>query len=132
MLTKDDALLIAKQELNADRKSKYDLAKDGVNVFTVSEGKTVTISGGEERLTNLKFAYDSLFVHASEVDGNVKQADGTLVNCTKAEWDELIRLMTLKGGDLFRQNETLIAQIDALTVDNTLTEIYSTIWENLS
>ena len=120
-ILKDEAGLAYKAEI------------DGEATFEVSVGKNVTIKGGQEKLQDLKDGYDSLFVdpETPNTEGAVKQFDGTLVMCTQAEWDELLKQMRLAGRVLFEKHETLLAQIGALTANDTFTTIVNTTWENM-
>ena len=121
------------QELNTQRESEYSIALNGTNIFEVSTDKFITISGGTERLWSLQTAYDSLFIDPDipEVDGNVKEEDGTLINCTLAEWDELLKLMRASGKAFFNKNETLYAQINALVETDSFDSIWETTWDNM-
>jgi len=126
-------LLRAKEELNTQREGDYSVALNGTNIFEVSTDKFVTIDNGVSRLWSLTTAYDSMFLdlETPETEGSVKQADGSLVVCTQAEWDTLFILMRAKGRELFIKNEILIAMIDALTEDNTMDEVWNTTYENV-
>ena len=96
-------LIRAKETLIAQLESDYKSEVNGINTITVSEGKDLTISGGQEKLQDLRDGYDSLFVDPDvpETEGAVKQADGSLVMCTQVEWDELLRQMRIQGRVLF-------------------------------
>jgi len=125
-------LIRAKNTLSDSREMAYQEALKGDNTFEVSEGKTVTMVGGTERLWSLQTAYDSLFVdlETPELDGKIKQSDGSLVDCTRAEWDSLFEQMRAKGKEYFVKNETLIYRISILTEENTMSEVWTTTWEN--
>lgn len=117
--------------LNDEAIAEYTTSMDNDNTFEVSTDKFVTISGGINRLYSLQTAYQSLFVDNTATEGRVKQADGTLVMCSKDEWDVLLKAMRDKGSELFSKRETLLAQIDALTIDSTLSTILNTVWANV-
>ena len=123
----------AKIVLNEDRSVKYKQEMDGENTFEVSEGKFITVVGGQEKHLDLRDAYDSLFVDPDvpATEGGVKQADGTLTNCTQAEWDVLLKEMRMGGRILFEKSETLATMIDALVDTDTFETIWNTTWENL-
>ena len=121
------------QILKTQGVKEYKAEVDGEATFEVSAGKFITISGGQEKLQDLKDGYDSLFIDPDtpNVDGAVKQSDGSLVMCTQAEWDELLKQMRLAGRVLFEKHETLITQINALTVSDTFDTICGTTWANM-
>ena len=127
----ENELLRAKEELNIQRENDYSVAINGLNTFEVSTDKFVEIAGGTARLWSLQTAYDSLFVDLSETSGSVKQADGSLVECTKAEWDTLFSLMRAKGKELFAKNETLIVYISMLDDTKTMAQVWNTTFDNV-
>jgi len=126
-------LIRAKQTLYDQLDVAYKIALGGANTFEVATDKFVTITGGSETLWTLQDAYASLFTDPDvpETDGAVKQADGSLVMCSREEWNTLMKLMRLEGRQLFIKNETLLAMIDALVVTDTFAKIWDTTWENL-
>ena len=123
-----EELLRAKKELNTMREASYYNALNGENTFEVNTDKEVIISGGASRLASLQDAYNAMFVDAVSETATVKQADGSLITCTQSEWDVLMKLMRAKGKESFIKNETLIAQIEAVTDAMTFAEIWSLIW----
>jgi hypothetical protein len=125
-------LIRAQEVLNQERDNAYHAALRGINTFEVSTDKFVVMEGGTERLWSLQTAYESLFVDPDvpELNGNIKQADGSLIDCTVAEWDSLMKLMREAGKNLFIKNETLIYKISILTDSSTMSEVWNTTWDN--
>jgi hypothetical protein len=124
----------AKDVLNNERETAYRNALHGDIAIDIDEaGKLVTVNGGLDNLWSLQTAYESLFVDPDvpEIDASLKQADGSLVRCTQAEWEHLLKAMRNFGKNLFIKNEVVIAYIGMLTVDNTMAEVWNTTWENI-
>jgi len=126
-------LVRAKQTLNDAREAAYRNALQGDIAISVNETTEVVVSGGLENLWSLQTAYESLFVdpEVPEVDASVKQADGGLVRCTKAEWEIMLKFMRNFGKNLFIKNEVVIATIAGLTEANTMSEVWGTTWDNI-
>jgi len=125
----------AKDVLNTEREAAYRNALNGEIMIPVSEGKTVTVAGGLENLWSLQTAYEAMFIDPAPEDvrddATVKQADSSLIYCTEPEWAAMLKYMRGYGKYLFVRNEAIIATIEALTVDKTLTEVWNTTWANI-
>jgi len=110
-----EELVRAKKELNLKREADYSNALNGNNSIIVGKetvdevevDKVVTVCGGTERLVSLQVAYDTQFVDGTGTILSVKQADGSLVDCTQAECDELFKLMRAKGKEYFKKMKLL-------------------------
>lgn len=124
----------AKDILNNEREIAYRSALQGNIEIEVSAGKSVIINGGLDNLWSNQTAFESLFIDPDvpEVEANIKQADSTLIKCTKAEWVVMLKYMRNFGKNLFIKNEVVISHIAALTIDNTMAEVWNTTWENIT
>ncbi len=124
----------AKDVLYQECDVAYREALNGNIAVTLGGGKEVVVNGGLYNLWSLQAAYESLFIDPStpETDASVKQADGGLIRCTKAEWEYILKFMRGYGKTLFIKNEVVLSTIKVLTVDNTMTEVWGTTWENIS
>jgi len=123
-----EELVRAKKELTIKREVDYSNALNGNNTFVIGVDKEVIVCGGTDRLVSLQIAYDAQFIDDTNDVLAVKQADGSLVDLSQSECDELLKLMRTKGKEYFGKNEALKAQIDAITEDSVFKDIWGLVW----
>ncbi len=126
-MTAEDKLIEIKSDKTGAVSSAYSEAKVSTYEYEVSEDKVLSLNGGSDRLHALSDAFDALH-DVSDTSGFVEQADGSLVDCTVAEWEELLRLMRAKGRELYGKQLGLLATIKGLTIDSSIADIEAIVW----